>query len=112
MIQAKYIETKNSVVVSWSGITANEPCEVHRTRAQPILVAVQAEGTWGNASAELLGSLSNAAFERASNLKQEPISFSDNAAAGVAEPYLYWQPTVSGNVETDITITLAYWIPK
>lgn len=110
MIPAKYTESDRLIVVTWSDITANEPCETHIARGQPILTAVQAEGTWGNATVQLLGSLSNVSFVAASDMKQEPIAFSDNAAAGVLEPYIYWKPSCSGNTETAVSVTLAYWV--
>lgn len=112
MAQAKYIETQNLVTVQWTNITANQACEPHRSRAQPTLVAVQAEGVWGNASVRLLGSLSGESYVFANDMKQNPIEFSDNAAVGVLEPYIFWRPEVSGNAQTQISVTLAYWTNK
>jgi type 1 fimbria pilin len=109
MIPAKYIESQQLILVTWSDIAADEPCEIHKTRRRPSLVAVQAEGQWGNANVQLLGSLSNVSFTAATTALQQPIDFSANATATIVEPYLFWQPKISGNVETSVTVTLAYW---
>jgi hypothetical protein len=112
MANPKYIQTDDHVIVTWSNITANEMNSPHTVRSRPDLMAVQFEGAWGNATATIQGSLSNVAYVAATDMKQATISVSANAGYSVLEPYIYWQPSVSGNTETNVTVTLAYWTQR
>jgi type 1 fimbria pilin len=112
MANPKYVQTDDRVIVTWSNLQANEANVPHIVRNRPDLVAVQFEGTWGNATATIQGSLSNVGYQPATDMKQTAISVSANAGYSVLEPYIYWQPTITGNAQTNVTVTIAYWTQR
>lgn len=107
-----YVQTNDLVTVTWSNLTANESAPVHQVRQRPDMMVVQFEGVWGNATATLQGSVSNVAYQTATDMKQTAISVSANAGYSVLEPYTYWRPTITGNVLTNVTVTLSYWTQR
>lgn len=112
MANPKYVQTDNKVIVSWSNLGVNESSTSHEVRTRPDMMVVQFEGTFGNATATLEGSVSNVSYLPATDMKQVAISTTSNYAVGVLEPYIYWRPAITGNVQTNVTVTIAYWTQK
>ena len=112
MAVPKYVQTDNRVIVTWSNLGANESSTAHETKQLPSMAVVQFEGIFGNATATLQGSVSGIAYVGATDMKQVAISATSNSAVGVLEPFVYWRPTITGNAQTNVTVTLAYWTQR
>lgn len=109
VIPAKYEQSDDKVTVHWSNMSTGDTASPHTTLKVPNLVMFQMEGTFGGATANVVGSLSGVSYNSVLNQAGTIVTATANTVMRSPDAFNYWKPEILGGSGDVISIYMTYW---
>ena len=98
-------------LVKWSGLTTagNSAVTAYDAPKPFVAASVQVTGTFGSATAVLLGSNDGTNFVQVYDVFGSAVLFAAAGAMEISSAFRFYKPSLSGGTGDDIGVTILHW---